>query len=164
MLSGLLALFSAGLGRFLRAIKHAPPPAPCRLPISNFPIHFFILFLCSRVTIDTENCSISVWNNGSGLPVQIHKKEKIYIPELVFGNLLTSDNYDDKEKKTTGGRNGYGAKLANIFSTKFVVETGDTKSKQKYKQIFQNNMSKKGNPKISENYTGIKTDIIIHTE
>ena len=54
----------------------------------------------------------------------------------VFGHLLTSDNYDDSEKKAqcqqlassrhptsksskvTGGRNGYGAKLTNIFSTK----------------------------------------------
>ena len=56
---------------------------------------------------------------------------------MVFGHLLTSDNYDDSEKKTTGGRNGYGAKLANIFSTKFIVETGDHKSKKKYKQVFQ---------------------------
>ena len=88
-----------------------------------------------KVTIDPDTFAISVWNNGSGLPVQIHKKEKIYIPELVFGNLLTSDNYDDSEKKTTGGRNGYGAKLANIFSTKFIIETADTKSKKKYKQV-----------------------------
>ena len=41
--------------------------------------------------------------------------EGIYVPELIFGHLLTSSNYDDDEKKTTGGRNGYGAKLANIF-------------------------------------------------
>ena len=34
-------------------------------------------------------------------------------------------NYNDSEKKTTGGRNGYGAKLANIFSTEFTVETCD---------------------------------------
>ena len=41
------------------------------------------------------------------------------IPQLIFGELLTSSNYDDSKKRTTGGRNGYGAKLANIFSTKF---------------------------------------------
>ena len=33
--------------------------------------------------------------------------------------------FDDEKKKTTGGRNGYGAKLANIFSTEFTVETAD---------------------------------------
>ena len=30
----------------------------------------------------------------------------MYVPELIFGHLLTSSNYDDSEKKTVGGRNG----------------------------------------------------------
>ena len=62
-------------------------------------------------------------NDGQGVPVEMHSKEKCYAPEMVFGKLLTSSNYVDNEKKTTGGRNGYGAKLANIFSTEFIVET-----------------------------------------
>jgi len=49
----------------------------------------------------------------------------------------------------TGGRNGYGAKLANIFSTKFVVETCDGKRGRRYKQTFSKNMSKKGEPVIT---------------
>ena len=77
------------------------------------------------VDIDTALNTISVYNNGSGIPVDMHKEEGVYVPELIFGHLLTSSNYDDSEKKTTGGRNGYGAKLANIFSTEFVVETAD---------------------------------------
>jgi DNA topoisomerase-2 len=52
------------------------------------------------------------------------------VPELIFGHLLTSSNYDDTEKKVTGGRNGYGAKLTNIFSKKFTVETADSKNKK----------------------------------
>jgi len=83
-----------------------------------------------KVTIDEERGSISVWNNGTGIPVQIHKEYDIYVPELIFGHLLTSSNYDDTQKKVTGGRNGYGAKLTNIFSKKFVVETADSKSKK----------------------------------
>ncbi len=50
----------------------------------------------------------------------------MYVPEMVFGHLLTSSNYDDLEKKVTGGRNGYGAKLTNIYSKKFIVETADS--------------------------------------
>ena len=73
---------------------------------------------------------ISVLNDGKGIPVQIHKEHNIYVPELVFGHLLTSSNYNDSEKKVTGGRNGYGAKLTNIFSTKFIVETADSKQKK----------------------------------
>lgn len=72
-----------------------------------------------KVNIDKENNVISVFNNGRGIPIEIHSKEKIWIPELIFGNLLTSSNYDDDQKKMTGGRNGYGAKLANIYSTEF---------------------------------------------
>jgi len=50
-----------------------------------------------------------------------------------LGQLLTSSNYDDNEAKVTGGRNGFGAKLANIFSTEFIIETGDSKNKKIYK-------------------------------
>jgi DNA gyrase/topoisomerase IV subunit B len=44
---------------------------------------------------------IRIWNNGDGIPVEIHKEEKVYVPELIFGHLLTSSNYDDNEKKVT---------------------------------------------------------------
>ncbi|XWS56577.1 hypothetical protein CRYUN_Cryun09bG0097300 [Craigia yunnanensis] len=59
-------------------------------------------------------------------------------------------NYDDTIKKTTGGRNGYGAKLTNIFSIEFVIETADGKRKKKYKQVFSNNMGKKSEPVITK--------------
>nr|KMM63719.1 DNA topoisomerase 2 [Coccidioides posadasii RMSCC 3488] len=103
-----------------------------------------------KVTLDMEAGEISVWNNGRGIPVEIHSKEKIYIPELIFGHLLTSSNYDDDQAKVTGGRNGYGAKLCNIFSTEFTVETADSRSKKKYRQTWQDNMSKMGKAKITE--------------
>jgi hypothetical protein len=61
----------------------------------------------------------------TGIPVQIHETEKVYVPELVMGYLLTGSNFDDKKAKVTGGRNGFGAKLTNIFSTSFEIETAD---------------------------------------
>lgn len=60
---------------------------------------------------------------------------------MIFGHLLTSSNYDDDQEKVTGGRNGYGAKLCNIYSTEFTVETVDSRKKQKYKQTWTDNMS-----------------------
>lgn len=113
-----------------------------------------------KVTIDVESNYISIYNNGDGVPVEIHQEEGVYVPELIFGHLLTSSNYDDNEKKTTGGRNGYGAKLTNIFSTEFVIETADGKRQKKYKQVFSNNMGTKSEPIISkcragENWTKI---------
>ncbi|MCD9645177.1 DNA topoisomerase 2 [Datura stramonium] len=113
-----------------------------------------------EVVIDPDQNFISVYNNGDGIPVEIHQEEGVYVPELIFGHLLTSSNYDDAEKKTTGGRNGYGAKLTNIFSTEFVIETADGKRQRKYKQVFSNNMGKKSEPiitkcKASENWTKV---------
>ncbi|KAM4539532.1 DNA topoisomerase 2-beta isoform 2-T2 [Odontesthes bonariensis] len=101
-----------------------------------------------KVTIDPESNTISIWNNGKGIPVVEHKDEKMYVPALIFGHLLTSSNYDDEEKKVTGGRNGYGAKLCNIFSIKFTVETACKEYRHSFKQTWQNNMSKTSEPKI----------------
>uniref|UniRef100_A0A3Q2YG68 Histidine kinase/HSP90-like ATPase domain-containing protein n=1 Tax=Hippocampus comes TaxID=109280 RepID=A0A3Q2YG68_HIPCM len=101
-----------------------------------------------KINIDPESNTISIWNNGKGIPVVEHKDEKMYVPALIFGHLLTSSNYDDDEKKVTGGRNGYGAKLCNIFSTKFTVETACKEYRHSFKQTWQNNMSKTSEPKL----------------
>uniref|UniRef100_A0A7N8WP82 DNA topoisomerase 2 n=1 Tax=Mastacembelus armatus TaxID=205130 RepID=A0A7N8WP82_9TELE len=101
-----------------------------------------------KITIDPESNTISIWNNGKGIPVVEHKDEKMYVPALIFGHLLTSSNYDDEERKVTGGRNGYGAKLCNIFSTKFTVETACKEYRHSFKQTWQNNMTKTSEPKI----------------
>ncbi|KAI1242843.1 hypothetical protein IHE44_0000396 [Lamprotornis superbus] len=54
---------------------------------------------CIKISIDPESNIISIWNNGKGIPVVEHKVEKVYVPALIFGQLLTSSNYDDDEKK-----------------------------------------------------------------
>ena len=45
---------------------------------------------------------VKIWNNGKGIPVVEHKVEKVFVPTLIFGTLLTSSNYDDSQKKVTG--------------------------------------------------------------
>jgi DNA topoisomerase-2 len=103
-----------------------------------------------KVSIDQAEGVICVANNGRGIPVRMHAKENVMVPELIFGNLLTSDNYNDDKKKVTGGRNGFGAKLCNIFSKKFVVETADASVGKKFVQTFTDNMTQKSKPKITE--------------
>ncbi|KAI9219108.1 DNA topoisomerase [Blastocladiella britannica] len=105
-----------------------------------------------KVNIDPSANQISVYNNGKGIPISIHREEGVYVPELIFGHLLTSSNYDDDERKVTGGRNGFGAKLCNIFSTEFIVETAD--GEKCYKQTFSQNMSQKSAPVITANKRG----------
>ena len=98
----------------------------------------FILFSFDYwiyITLFSENNQISIYNNGKGIPVVMHKGEKMYVPTMIFGHLLTSSNYNDEEQKVTGGRNGYGAKLCNIFSTKFTVETASEEYMLNYKQV-----------------------------
>lgn len=106
-----------------------------------------------RVTIDRDLGEISVQNDGKGIPVEIHSKEKVYIPELIFGHLLAGSNFDDNQQKVTGGRNGYGAKLCNVFSTHFTIETSDKTNKKKYKQTWTENMQKMGKAKITDTTT-----------
>lgn len=83
---------------------------------------------------------ISVFNDGKGIPIEFHETEKLYLPELLFGNLLTGSNFDDDEKRVTGGRHGYGAKLTNIFSKRFTVETVDSSRGLRYQQTWHDNM------------------------
>jgi DNA topoisomerase-2 len=84
----------------------------------------------------------------NGIDIAKHPEENIWIPELIFGHLRTSTNYDKTEEKVTGGKNGYGAKLTNIYSTEFTVETVDSYQKKKYIQTWSNNMYEKTKPKI----------------
>jgi DNA topoisomerase-2 len=71
-----------------------------------------------KITIDEETGIISVLNDGDGIPVVEHAEKKIMIPELIFGQLLTSSNYDKTKKKTWGGKNGYGSKVCLKIGTK----------------------------------------------
>ena len=101
------------------------------------------------VTIDQEENIISVFNNGKGFDVAMHSEHKMYVPEMILGHLRTSQNYNKSEKKIVGGKNGLGAKLANIYSTEFKIETVDATRGKKYVQLFEKNMSVIGTPKIT---------------
>jgi DNA topoisomerase II len=68
--------------------------------------------------------------------------------QFAAGQLLTSSNYDDKEQKVTGGRNGFGAKLTNIFSREFEISTGSSRLRKVYTQRFYDNMQRKDEPTI----------------
>lgn len=105
-----------------------------------------------RVEINRETGWISVENDGDGIEIVKHPEHKIYVPQLIFSELLTSTNYDNDVKRTVGGKNGYGAKLANIFSQVFHLETVDHHRKLKFSQECRNNMFEVGAPVI-EKYT-----------
>lgn len=104
-----------------------------------------------KINIDQENNEISVYNNGDGIDIEYDEDNKMYNPQLIFGELLTSENYDNNKEKIVGGKNGYGAKLTNIYSKSFIIETVDAYRQKKYIQKFSENMYTVEKPKITSN-------------
>jgi len=106
----------------------------------------------SKIEIMTSEAGVFVRNYGVSVPIKKHETERdskgvpLWIPELIFGHLLTSSNYNDEEQRVTGGRNGYGAKLANVFSSKFNIKISD--GKKIYMQTWTDNMSKVEPPDV----------------
>jgi len=98
------------------------------------------------VTLTPEK--ISIKNDGDGIPVDKHESG-VWIPQMIFGELLTSSNYDESEEKIIGGLNGLGGKLTNVFSKTYTLTTVDHRAKKKYTQTWRENMSVCDAPKIT---------------
>ena len=97
-----------------------------------------------------EDGTITMINDGNGIDVATHPEHKIWIPEMIFGHLRTSTNYDKTEKKIVGGKNGFGFKLVLIWSSYGSVETIDHVRGLKYTQEFKDNLSVICPPKITK--------------
>ena len=97
-----------------------------------------------------EDGTITMINDGNGIDVAQHPEHKIWIPELIFGHLRTSTNYDKTEKKIVGGKNGFGFKLVLIWSTYGYIETVDHVRGLKYTQEFNNNLDEICKPTITK--------------
>jgi len=106
---------------------------------------------------------ITVDNDGDGIPIEMHPTEGVYIPEMIFGHLLTSSNYNKEEEKVVGGKNGYGAKLCNVFSQRFTVDIKSGASGQTYSQTWRENMSICEKPKLRK-ATGVRGWVRIEFE
>ena len=101
-----------------------------------------------KVWINKATGVIEILNDGNGIEIIKHSEYQVWIPELIFGELLTSSNYNDDIVRTVGGVNGLGIKLVNIFSKEFTIETIDHKTKKIYKQVFKENLTVKEEPEI----------------
>lgn len=138
---GLLKIFDEVL---VNAIDHS---------VNNTDVTFI------KIEISKETGEISVLNNGPGIPVEVHQKEKVYVPEMIFGSFRTSSNYDDTATRITGGLNGLGATCTNAYSKYFTIETVDSNKKLKYLQTFSDNMNSKTVPKVTKCSTKSYTKI-----
>lgn len=108
-----------------------------------------------QVTIE-PNGMITMMNDGNGIDVVMHPETNVWVPEMIFGHLRTSTNYDKTEKKIVGGKNGFGVKLAYVWSTIGSVETVDHKTGQKYEQTFERNLDIIHPPTITKAKASVK--------
>lgn len=106
--------------------------------------------LLDQINVTINKDFFEIFNNGVGIDVEKHPEYKIYIPELIFANLLSSTNFSDEEKRIVGGLHGLGAKLSVIFSKKCILEVYDKKRKLYYKQVYENNLSIINKPEIKK--------------
>ena len=142
LVPGLFKLFDEGIVnardhsiRMAQAIANDQENA---LPVTNI-----------EITIE-EDGTIIMLNDGNGIDVAQHPEHKIWIPELIFGHLRTSTNYNKDEKKIVGGKNGFGFKLVLIWSTYGSIETVDHIRGLKYSQEFKNNLDEICKPSITK--------------
>ncbi len=109
----------------------------------------------NQIKINIDDNLIIIYDNG-GIPVKSHSEYKQWIPEIIFGELMSGSNYNDSEDRIVAGTNGLGIKLSNIFSKELKVETCD--GINLYTQIFSNNMRDRTKPiikKHTKNHTKI---------
>ena len=99
-----------------------------------------------QIQINKLTGEIIVEDNGTGIPVVVHKDNGKYIPEMIFGSLRAGSNFSDHEDASLIGTNGVGSTICAILSTSFTVETAD--GKKAYKQTFSNGLRDKTEPAI----------------
>lgn len=139
---GLFKLFDEGIvncrDHVVRMQQKINDDIPNSLPVTQIEIEIL------------PDGSIIMMNNGNGIDVAKHPEHDLWIPEMIFGHLRTSTNYNKDEKKITGGKNGFGFKLVLIWSTYGRIETVDHIRGLKYIQEFQNNLDTILPPRISK--------------
>ena len=124
--------------------------------LTNASDHAIRTGLVTYIKVNIDKDFISIENDGPGVPIVMHEKEKVYIPEMIFGHLLSGENFDDNEQRFIGGRNGLGIKCTNIYSKTFTIETAD--GHKTYHQTFSDNMGKMTKAKTrksKQNFTRI---------
>ena len=104
----------------------------------------------TNIEIAIEDNVVSMMNDGNGIDVVKHPEFDMWVPEMIFGHLRTSTNYNKNKKKIVGGKNGFGFKLVLIWSSWGKIETVDHVRGLKYVQEFENNLSVIHKPKITK--------------
>ena len=107
------------------------------------------------VQVHQDTGTIVVKNDGKGIPVKKMRvsgtEGELWTPAVIMSRMLSGSNFDVSEPESaaavsihkpryTGGRNGLGAKLTGILSTRFAVDTCDADEHKRFRQTWTNGL------------------------
>jgi DNA topoisomerase-2 len=115
---------------------------------------------CGQIEMTMDKKRITMKNYGLPIPIDIHPQTKKYVPEMIFGVLLSGSNLNKNVVRHGVGTFGVGSKATNIFSLRFEVTIENHIMKKRYNQVWENNMIIRHEYDIKP-YTGKTSSVFI---
>lgn len=102
----------------------------------------------TQIKVSVSPTTITIEDNGKGIPVELHPKTNQYIAETIFSNLRAGSNFNDNHDQSLIGTNGLGSTLTAILSSSFIIESAD--NSLKFYQEYTSGLTQKSIPKITK--------------
>ena len=94
------------------------------------------------ITLDKDN-SITVEDDGRGMPVDKHPEHKVSGVEVIMTNLHSGAKFSNKNYKFSGGLHGVGVSIVNALAAMLEISVYRLDSKKEYRMSFLNGSIKK---------------------